>query len=188
MDASVLRVAGGVRPGGLLTTQSVMLKIESAAPRAGHRPGEVGGARETALRRFSAVPVDLNHTILRTRNNWESAAFLAGVLGLTVGPPWGPFVPVATSNGVTLDFVTVPVESIIPQHYAFLVSEEEFDAAFDRILRAGTPYFAEPHGEKPKEINHHHGGRGLYFPDPSGHGMEIITRPYASHVASTSWR
>ncbi|MCF4136558.1 VOC family protein [Streptomyces sp. Tue 6430] len=124
------------------------------------------------------MSVQLNHTIVHSRDNRESAEFLAHVLGLEVGTEWGPFVPVDTSNGVTLDFATVPVESITVQHYAFLVSEEEFDAAFGRIREAGVTYFADPHGEQPGEINHHHGGRGLYFLDPAGHGMEIITTPY----------
>ncbi|MFF9059541.1 VOC family protein [Streptomyces sp. NPDC101213] len=124
------------------------------------------------------MSVQLNHTIVHSRDNRESAEFLAHVLGLEVGTAWGPFVPVDTGNGVTLDFATVPVESITVQHYAFLVSEEEFDAAFGRIREAGVAYFADPHGKQPGEINHHHGGRGLYFLDPAGHGMEIITTPY----------
>lgn len=124
------------------------------------------------------MSVQLNHTIVHSRDNRESAEFLAHVLGLEVGSEWGPFVPVDTSNGVTLDFATIPAESIAVQHYAFLVSEEEFDAAFGRIREAGITYFADPHGKRPGEINHHHGGRGVYFMDPAGHGMEIITTPY----------
>lgn len=127
------------------------------------------------------MAVQLNHTIVQARDNRESAAFLAAVLGLEVGTPWGPFVPLATDNGVTLDFVSVPAESIAPQHYAFLVSDEEFDAAFARIEADGVGYYADPQLKLPGEINHHHGGRGLYFFDPAGHGMEIITRPYGSH-------
>ncbi|MFF4851540.1 VOC family protein [Streptomyces sp. NPDC001194] len=124
------------------------------------------------------MSVQLNHTIVHARNNRESAQFLADVLGLEVGTEWGPFVPVSTANGVTLDFATVPAESLTVQHYAFLVSEAEFDVAFGKIRAAGIPYFADPHMKKPGEINHNDGGRGVYFPDPSGHGMEIITRPY----------
>ncbi|MFD7908126.1 VOC family protein [Kitasatospora sp. NPDC059747] len=130
------------------------------------------------------MPVELNHTIVHARDNRESAEFLAGILGLEVGPEWGPFIPVATSNGVTLDFASVPEESITMQHYAFLVSDDEFDAAFDRIGRAGITYYADPRMKQPGEINHHHGGRGLYFLDPAGHGMEIITRPYGSHATT----
>ncbi|HEY9481927.1 MAG TPA: VOC family protein [Micromonosporaceae bacterium] len=127
------------------------------------------------------MSVDLNHIIIHAQDNRQSAEFLAHILELEVGTEWGPFVPVATSNGVTLDFATIPAESIVMQHYAFLVSDEEFDAAFARIQRAGVTYYADPHLKQPGEINHHHGGRGLYFMDPTGHGMEIITRPYGSH-------
>ncbi|MEU6672415.1 VOC family protein [Streptomyces sp. NPDC046727] len=126
------------------------------------------------------MSVELNHTIVHARDNRESAEFLAHILGLEVGSEWGPFVPVDTSNGVTLDFATIPAESIVMQHYAFLISEEEFDAAFARIREAGITYFADPHRKQPGEINHHFGGRGLYFMDPAGHAMEIITRPYGS--------
>ncbi|WP_377267959.1 VOC family protein [Peterkaempfera sp. SMS 1(5)a] len=128
------------------------------------------------------MPVELNHTIVHSPDKRESAEFLAGILGLEVGEEWGPFIPVATSNGVTLDFATVPAGSIVMQHYAFLVSDEEFDAAFGRIREAGVAYYADPNLKQPGEINHHHGGRGVYFLDPGGHGMEIITRPYGSHV------
>lgn len=129
------------------------------------------------------MPAELNHTIVHARNNPESAEFLTGILDLEVGDEWGPFIPVATSNGVTLDFASIPVESITMQHYAFLISEDEFDAAFERIQQAGITYYADPHMKQPGETNHHHGGRGLYFLDPAGHGMEIITRPYDSHEA-----
>ncbi|MFF3731173.1 VOC family protein [Streptomyces sp. NPDC002476] len=128
------------------------------------------------------MSVELNHSIIHARDNRESAEFLAHILGLEVGIKWGPFIPVATGNGVTLDFAAIPpAESIVMQHYAFLVSDEEFDAAFARIQQAGITYYADPHLKQPGEINHHHGGRGLYFMDPAGHGMEIITRPYGSH-------
>nr|WP_202484630.1 MULTISPECIES: VOC family protein [unclassified Streptomyces] len=120
----------------------------------------------------------MNHTIIHSRDNRESAEFLAGLLGLEVGPAWGPFVPVVLANDVTLDFATIPEESITPQHYAFLISEAEFDAAFARIQELGIAYYADPHLRHPGEINHNDGGRGVYFPDPSGHGMELITRPY----------
>jgi extradiol dioxygenase family protein len=130
------------------------------------------------------MPVELNHTIVHARDNRESAEFLAGILGLEAGDEWGPFIPVSTSNGVTLDFASIPAESITMQHYAFLIAEDEFDAAFDRIRQAGITYYADPRMKQPGEINHNHGGRGLYFLDPAGHGMEIITRPYASHGTS----
>lgn len=125
------------------------------------------------------MSVSLNHTIVQSRDRQTAAEFLAGVLGLEVGTAWGPFLPVRTDNGVTLDFATAgPDEAITPQHYAFLVSEKEFDAGFERIQRAGVPYWADPARRLPGQINHNDGGRGVYFLDPSGHYLEIITRPY----------
>ncbi len=112
------------------------------------------------------MSVQLNHTIVHSRDNRESAEFLAHILGLEVGPEWGPFVPVETGNGVTLDFATIPAGSITPQHYAFLVSEEEFDSAFEKIRTGGVEYFADPHRKHPGEINHNDGGRGVYFVVP----------------------
>ncbi|MEU2671248.1 VOC family protein [Streptomyces sp. NPDC007164] len=129
------------------------------------------------------MSVELNHTIIHSRNNRESAEFLADILGLEVGEEWGPFVPVATANGVTLDFATVPEAPITTQHYAFLVSEGEFDTAYARIKELGVTYYADPHGKHPGEINHNDGGRGVYFIDPAGHGMEIITRPYGGFAS-----
>ncbi|MEV0786482.1 VOC family protein [Streptomyces sp. NPDC050423] len=127
------------------------------------------------------MSVELNHTIIHSRDNRESAEFLAGVLGLETGAEWGPFIPVTTANGVTLDFATVPAESITLQHYAFLVSEAEFDRAYARIKELGATYYADPHRKHPGEINHNDGGRGVYFIDPAGHAMEIITRPYGGY-------
>lgn len=131
---------------------------------------------------IGTVPsVELNHTIVAARDRRESAEFLAHILGLEVGAPWGPFLPVSTSNGVTLDFVTSDQEPIAGQHYAFLVPEEDFDAIFERIRQAGITYWADPARQQPGQINHNHGGRGVYFQDPAGHNLEVITRPYDSH-------
>ncbi|MCT2593216.1 VOC family protein [Streptomyces sp. N2-109] len=126
------------------------------------------------------MSIELNHTIVHSRDKRESADFLAHILGLEAGPEWGPFIPLELSNGVTLDFATIPAESITMQHYAFLVTEEEFDKIFQRIQDGGITYYADPHGKRPGEINHNDGGRGVYFMDPAGHGMEAITRPYGS--------
>lgn len=126
------------------------------------------------------MPIELNHTIVHSPDKYESAKFLAGILGLEVGPDFGPFAPVPTANGVTLDFMTVPAESIVRQHYAFLVSEEEFDAALARIRETGITYYDGPTLEHSGRINRNDGGRGLYFQDPAGHVLEIITRPYGS--------
>ncbi|MCX4850080.1 VOC family protein [Streptomyces sp. NBC_00893] len=129
------------------------------------------------------MSVELNHTIIHSRDNRESAEFLADILGLEVGEEWGPFIPVATANGVTLDFATIPEASIAMQHYAFLVSEGEFDTAYARIKDLGVTYYADPHRKHPGEINHNDGGRGVYFIDPAGHAMEIITRPYGGFAS-----
>jgi hypothetical protein len=79
------------------------------------------GVREVQYGGIPHMPVELNHTIVHARNNRESAEFLTGILDFKVGDEWGPFIPVATSNGVTLDFASIPVESITIQHYAFLI-------------------------------------------------------------------
>ncbi|WP_028662069.1 VOC family protein [Saccharomonospora saliphila] len=126
------------------------------------------------------MPIELNHTIVAARDKHASAQWLASILGLRVGPPYGPFVPVTTSNGVDLDFLDVDGDEIVPQHYAFLVSEDEFDAILGRIRQAGISHWAGPGHQGPGEINHNDGGRGTYFDDPNGHHMEILTRPYGS--------
>ena len=124
------------------------------------------------------MAVELNHTIIYSRDNRESARFLAYVLGLEVGMPWGPFVPVVTANGVELDFAAARTEPVTRGHYAFLVSDEEFDAALARMKTAGIGYFADRAMRRAGEVNHDHHGRGLYFEDPTRHVMEIITHPY----------
>ncbi len=86
---------------------------------------------------------------------------------------------VEADNGVSLDF-SESDEPIALQHYAFLVSEQEFDQIFGRIRDRGLPYWADPGRSRPNEINHRNGGRGVYFPDPDGHFLEILTRPYGS--------
>ncbi|MGH7005079.1 MAG: VOC family protein [Alphaproteobacteria bacterium] len=122
------------------------------------------------------MSVELNHIIVPAKDKWASARFLAGILGLEAGPKWAHFVPVRVSNGVTLDYDDS--EDVRPQHYAFLVSEAEFDAAFARLRAAGVDFYADPDGTGRGEINNDYGGRGVYFDDPNGHVLEIITRPY----------
>ncbi|MFJ1644461.1 VOC family protein [Streptomyces sp. NPDC088258] len=124
------------------------------------------------------MSVQLNHTIVHSKDKHESAAFFAHIMDLEVAPEFGPFVPVVLSNDVTLDFATIPAESITAQHYAFLVTEAEFDGIFGRIQADGLDYWADPHQKQPGEINRNDGGRGVYFLDPSGHALEAITRPY----------
>lgn len=123
------------------------------------------------------MAVQLNHTIVSARDREGSAAFLAEVLGLPAPTPFGPFLVVQVANDVSLDFMENRGD-IRPQHYAFLVSEEEFDQIFGRIKERGLTYWADPGHRRPGEINTHDGGRGLYWSDPNGHNLEIITRPY----------
>ncbi|MEU1940810.1 VOC family protein [Streptomyces coeruleorubidus] len=124
------------------------------------------------------MSVELSHTIVHARDNRESAEFFASLLSLEITAEWGPFIAVDLSNGVTLDFATIPADRITPQHYALLVSEEEFDAVYAQISQRGIEHYADPHGKQPGAINHNDGGRGVYFMDPAGHAMELITVPY----------
>ena len=125
------------------------------------------------------MSVQLNHTIVSCRDQQRSAAFLSETLGLPPPTRFGHFLVVEADNAVSLDFAESRGE-IAAQHYAFLVGEDEFDAAFGRILDQGLTYWADPGKSRPGAINHNDGGRGLYFDDPDGHRLEIITRPYGS--------
>ena len=125
------------------------------------------------------MSVQLNHTIVSCRDQQRSAAFLSEILGLPPATRFGHFLVVEADNGVSLDFAESGGE-IATQHYAFLVGEDEFDAAFGRIQDRGLTYWADPGKRRPGAINHNDGGRGLYFDDPDGHRLEIITRPYGS--------
>jgi catechol 2,3-dioxygenase-like lactoylglutathione lyase family enzyme len=125
------------------------------------------------------MTVKLNHTIVHARDKRASAAFMAEILGLPRPVPFGPFLGVDTGNEVTLDFID-DMEKIRPQHYAFLVSEAEFDAIFGRIHSRNLKYWADPGQKQLNQINTRDGGRGLYFEDPDGHLLEILTRPYGS--------
>ena len=125
------------------------------------------------------MAVKLNHTIVAARDNDASALFLSEILG--VAPPirLGPFTLVTVGDQLTLDFMDTQGE-INAQHYAFLVSETEFDQIFGRIEERHLPYWADPHQTKPGQINHWDDGRGVYFEDPNGHLLEILTRSYGS--------
>jgi catechol 2,3-dioxygenase-like lactoylglutathione lyase family enzyme len=123
------------------------------------------------------MPVQLNHTIVRVRDKRESAQFLADLLGLDEPTAYGPFLVVQLGNDVSLDFADDHGPAH-PQHYAFLVSETEFDQIFDRIRDRQLPYWADPGRQRPGMHNTNDGGRGVYWEDPSGHFLEIITRPY----------
>ncbi|MFC7584395.1 VOC family protein [Nonomuraea antimicrobica] len=128
------------------------------------------------------MAIEFNHTVVSARDKDRSAAFLAGVLGLPEPSAFGPFAVVETSNGVSLDFIAAD-GPVVSQHYAFLISEDEFDAVWDRLRARGITYFADPGHQKADTINTNGGGRGMYFADPDGHNLEVITRPYGSGPA-----
>ncbi|MER5994976.1 VOC family protein [Streptomyces viridosporus] len=122
--------------------------------------------------------VQLDHTVVLAHDRHLSAEFLATILGLKVGAPFGPFLPVDLGNGVTLDYYEQRDRPIQAQHYAFLVPEEQFDTMIARLEAVGVTYYADPSHTEPGRVNDLFGGRGAYFDDPDGHNMEIMTRPY----------
>ena len=119
------------------------------------------------------MTTELNHTIVPARDPQTSAQFLAGILGLQVGAPVAHFTLVTLANHVTLDYDRA--DHVAEHHYAFLVSEEEFNAAFARIQDRGITYYADPACQQDGQIYRSHGRRGTYFRDPDGHLMEILT-------------
>ncbi len=126
------------------------------------------------------MAITLNHTIVAARDKAASAAFLTELFDLPSAKPFGPFLVVSVGD-VSLDYADVGDDAAItPQHYAFLVSEDEFDAIYGRIQEWGLQHWADPRRSHPGEINHNDGGRGVYFQDPGGHYLEILTRPYGS--------
>lgn len=128
------------------------------------------------------MSVELNHTIVRARDKQETARHLVEILGLPEPTTFGPFVVVQVANGVSLD-VADDHGTPHPQHYAFLVGDDEFDAIHGRIRERGLDWWADPFHRRPGEVNHDDGGRGLYWLDPNGHSLEIITVPYGGGSA-----
>ena len=125
------------------------------------------------------MSIRLNHTIVWCRDPKRSATFLAEMLGRPAPARFGPFLVVELDNGVSLDFHETD-DPIAPQHYAFLIDEAEFDVIFGRVRERRLDHWADPRRTRPGEINRNDGGRGVYFADPDGHFLEIITRPYGS--------
>jgi catechol 2,3-dioxygenase-like lactoylglutathione lyase family enzyme len=119
------------------------------------------------------MAITLNHTIVPARDKHASAAFIAEILGVDVAEESPPFVPVRLANGVTLDYMNH--RDVTSQHYAFLLDDDEWDAAYDRLRRRGVGTWADPDFSQPDSINTRWGGRGVYFRDPDGHSMEIMT-------------
>jgi len=127
------------------------------------------------------MTIALNHTIVAAHDKHESARFFTELFGLPDAVPVGRFLAVGLDYGVTLDFADAPSEEPVPpQHYAFLVSDEDFDAIYAKISSRGLPHWADPQAARTGEINHNFGGRGVYFRDPAGHFLEILTKPYRS--------
>ena len=127
------------------------------------------------------MSIAFNHTIVAARDKRESAEFVSELFGLPSPKPFGHFLAVSLEHGATLDYAEVgDGQQIHPQHYAFLVSEDDFDAIFGRITAGNVQHWADPGRTRPGEINHNDGGRGVYFQDPAGHFLEILTRPYGS--------
>jgi catechol 2,3-dioxygenase-like lactoylglutathione lyase family enzyme len=123
------------------------------------------------------MSVELNHTIVLAADKEVTAKHLTTLLGLPDHTTFGPFAVVTLANGVSLD-IAQDRGRAHPQHYAFLVTEEEFDAIHARLVATGLTYWADPFHREEGAINHGDGGRGLYWLDPNGHNLEILTVPY----------
>ena len=123
------------------------------------------------------MPAHFNHTIIASIDRAASAGFYRSILEADEAPGWGPFTNLTLAGGVMLQFAEPPVE-IQMQHYAFLVDDQHFDRAYQRLVNAGVEHWADPQMTRPGETNTEHGGRGVYFKDPSGHALELITKPY----------
>lgn len=126
------------------------------------------------------MSIRFNHTIVHSRDKQAAARFLADILGLPAPGTFGHFRVVALDDGASLDFVDAGDMEFETQHYAFLVDEDDFDRVFGRIRARGLDYWADPSKKRHGEINRRDGGRGVYFDDPDGHLLEILTRPYGS--------
>jgi extradiol dioxygenase family protein len=127
------------------------------------------------------MTITFNHTIVAAHDKTASATFLTELFGLPDPTAFDHFTVVALEHGASLDYAEAPEhETIRPQHYAFLVGEDDFDAIYGKIQSRNIEHWADPRGSRPGEINTGDGGRGVYFRDPAGHYLEIITRPYGS--------
>lgn len=120
------------------------------------------------------MAIELNHTIVPAHDPKASAEFLANILGVEVDPPVSHFTPITLANRVTLDYDAR--DTIDVHHYAFLVSDTEFEAAFGRLHDAGISYYADPACKQVGQVyTGKNGNRGTYFRDPNGHLMEVLT-------------
>ncbi len=118
--------------------------------------------------------MDLNHTIVPSIDRVASAQFFARIMGLRYDGPQGGFAPVRVNDSLTMDFAEN--DHLAHHHYAFHVSEEEFDSIFGRIKAEGLKYGSGPGSSRyDMDINHRKDGRGVYFDDPNGHSFELLT-------------
>lgn len=124
------------------------------------------------------MTVTLNHTIVHARDKEATAVFLTEILGLPPHKKLAHFAVVQVDD-TSIDLIQTD-ENISSRHFAFLVSEAQFDEIFARIRGRGLAYWADPFRKKVGEINHWDDGRGVYFADPNGHLLEVITRSYGS--------
>ena len=120
------------------------------------------------------MTITLNHTIVPAHDKVASAQFFARIFGLEYAGPQGHFAPVRVNDTLTLDFDNA--DSFGSHHYAFLVSDEEFDGILARVQAAGVPIGSEPDSGWDGKLNDRLGGRGVYFADPNGHLLELMTR------------
>ena len=123
------------------------------------------------------MEITLNHTIVPSHNNVDSAKFYAKIFDFEFVKEWAHFAIVKVNSSLSLDFVTATKE-FSSHHYAFKVSDQEFDNIFNRIKSNQISFGSGPRSLEDGEINHHHNGRGVYFKDPSNHILEIITTDY----------
>jgi catechol 2,3-dioxygenase-like lactoylglutathione lyase family enzyme len=123
------------------------------------------------------MPATFNHTIIAAKDREESARFFRELLEVPPAQSWGVFTNIQLSDGVLIQFAEPPVD-IQMQHYAFLLDDDLFDRAYRRLQERDIQHWADPQMRRPGETNTEHGGRGVYFKDPSGHAIELITRPY----------
>lgn len=130
------------------------------------------------------MTVELNHTIVHATDPARSAGIVGDILGITPHGKWGPFIPLVVDHGTALDFAADP-GSFTTQHYAFLVSDDVFDHALERLAAHQIPIWADPHRTRPDAVNHNDGGRGVYFEDADGHLFELITVPYGGIRAAS---
>jgi catechol 2,3-dioxygenase-like lactoylglutathione lyase family enzyme len=122
------------------------------------------------------MTITLNHTIVPSRDKIESARFYSRIFGFEYAGEFSHFVVVKVNGTLSLDFDTR--EKFESHHYAFKVSEGEFDEIFERVKAEDIKYGSGPFDSENMRINHNDGGRGVYFRDPGGHLLEMLTVDY----------